>query len=266
MTLNVASFATAVRTQNPLVHNITNYVAAPLQANALSAVGASPIMADAPEESAQMAALSNVLAVNIGTLHKSSIAAMHLAMQSANEKGIPVIFDPVGVGATAFRQETAQDLLNKHSVSVIRANASEIAVLAQAGQGGKGIDAGEVKADLPALARAVAEKYSCVVAMTGATDYITNGKITYLCRNGHPLMAALVGTGCTASSVVAAFVGAHPNTPLEAACAALSYYGLCGQVAAAVSKGPGSLNAAFLDALYTLSAKEIERNSLITTL
>lgn len=250
MLLPVAEIAAAVRRLNPLVHNITNYVAAPFQANALSAVGASPIMADAVEEAADMTRLSNALVINIGTLDRHTIDAMYLSMQAAAEKNIPTIFDPVGIGATPFRQQTALALLAQNPVSVIRANASEIAVLAGAAHASKGIDAGKEAGDILQNARQVAQHYHCTVAMTGATDYITDGTTTYLCHNGHPMMAALVGTGCTSSSIVAAFVAAYPQDSTAASAAALAYYGLCGQTAAISSSGPGNLQVAMLDALY----------------
>lgn len=265
MTVSVSQLATAVRRRNPLVHNITNYVAAPLQANALSAVGASPIMADAPEEAAAMVSLADVLAVNIGTLNSRSLEAMRLAMRAAAEKGIPVVFDPVGVGATPYRKQAAAELLAANPVGIIRANAGEIAVLAEVSHQSKGIDAGTVSADPLAVAGQVARRYRCTVAMTGAADYITDGVRTYVCRNGHPMMAVLVGTGCTASSVVAAFAAVQPDDLPAAAAAALSYYGLCGEVAAAASHGPGGLQAEFLDALYGLPTERIEAGSLLET-
>ncbi|MDO4641873.1 MAG: hydroxyethylthiazole kinase [Neisseria sp.] len=264
MLVSVAEMAIAVRRRNPLIHNITNYVAAPFQANALSAIGASPIMADAIEEAADMTRLADALAVNIGTLNHNTIAAMHLSMQAAFEKDIPIVFDPVGIGATPFRKQTALELLEKHPVSIIRANAGEIAVLAGAAHSSKGIDAGnEVSAALQ-NARQVAKHYRCTVAMTGATDYITDGTQTYLCHNGHPMMAALVGTGCTSSSVVAAFVATHPDKPTVAAAAALAYYGLCGQTAAASAQGPGSLQPAMLDALYNLPQETIKQGAQLS--
>lgn len=254
MPLPVAEFAAAVRRRNPLVHNITNYVAAPLQANALSALGASPIMADEAAEAAEMTTLADALAVNIGTLNRGSIAAMHASMRAAADKGIPVIFDPVGIGATGLRRQTALELLDAYPVGIIRANAGEIAVLAGVAHQSKGIDAGSVPAAAWDAARRVAVRYRCTVAMTGAADYITDGACAYLCRNGHPMMAALVGTGCTSSSVVAAFAAAEPGRLPQAAAAALAFYGLCGETAAAGAQGPGSLQTGLVDSLYGLDA------------
>lgn len=256
MSISVSELADAVRRRNPLVHNITNYVAAPLQANALSALGASPIMADDPAEAADMTALADVLAVNIGTLNQDTVPAMHKSMRAAADKGIPVVFDPVGIGATAFRRETALALLDAYPVGIIRANAGEIAAIAGVEHQSKGIDAGGLVERALETACRVALRYGCTVAMTGAADYITDGTRAYRCGNGHPMMAALVGTGCTASSVTAAFAAVSPDNLVDAAAAALAFYGFCGEKAAAAAKGPGSLGVGLLDALYTVGADE----------
>lgn len=266
MPLSVARLAAEVRNRNPLVHNITNYVAAPLQANALSAIGASPIMADEEAEVAEMVSLSDGLVINLGTLNRRTVTAMHAAMHAARNKGIPIVFDPVGVGATAFRRETAQALLAQHQVSIIRANAGEIAFLAENIHTGKGIDAGAAPEQPLNIARKVARRYGCVVAMTGAADYITDGIRTYVCHNGDPMMSVLVGTGCTATSIVAAFAATHPDNLLVATTAALAYYGLCGETAAKEAHGPGSLAAAMLDALYRLPEEVIEQGSRLSVI
>ncbi|MDO5639705.1 MAG: hydroxyethylthiazole kinase [Neisseria sp.] len=266
MSLSVARLAAEVRSRNPLIHNITNYVAAPLQANALSAIGASPIMADEEAEAAEMASLSDGLVINMGTLSRRTISSMHTAMSAAAEKGIPIVLDPVGVGATALRRQTAHELLAAHRVSIIRANAGEIAFLAEKAHLGKGVDAGIAPEKPLEIARKVARRHQCIVAMTGATDYITDGLRTYVCHNGDAMMSALVGTGCTASSVVAAFAAAQPHNLLAAATAALSYYGLCGEIATARAEGPGSLAAALLDALYRLPEEVIEQGSRLSVI
>lgn len=266
MSFSVARLAAEVRQRNPLIHNITNYVTAPLQANALSAIGASPIMADENDEMADMALLSDGLVINLGTLNRRTIATMHTAMAAACAKGIPVVFDPVGVGATALRRQTAHDLLARHPVSIIRANAGEIAFLAESAHQSKGIDAGSAPDNPLEIARAVARRHRCIVAMTGATDYITDGTRTYVCHNGDTMMPVLVGTGCTATSIVAAFAAAHPHNLLAATAAALCYYGMCGEKAAKAAAGPGSLAAALLDALYSLPEEVIEQNSRLSVI
>ncbi len=266
MSLSIAQMLANVRSRNPLIHNITNYVAAPLQANALSAIGASPIMADEEAEVAEMAALSDGLVINLGTLNRHTTAAMHTAMSAAAAKGIPIIFDPVGVAATAFRRQSARELLAQHPVSIIRANAAEAAFLADDTLQGKGIDAGGAPEKPLDTARRLAQRYRCVVAMTGATDYITDGSRTYVCHNGDAMMSVLVGTGCTASSVVAAFAATHPHNLLGAATAALAYYGLCGETAARAADGPGSMQAALLDALYRLPEEVIEQGGRLSVI
>ncbi len=259
MDLPVARFAAAVRARNPLIHSITNYVVASFQANALSALGASPIMADEPEEAAKLTGLSDGLVVNIGTLNQHSINAMYLSAQAACRKNIPRVLDPVGVGASYLRQHTVHELLQLFRFSAIRGNAGEIAFLAQAGHRSKGIDAGALEADPLQIAQTVARRYQSIVVMTGAEDYITDGHTTYLCRNGHSMMAVLVGTGCIASAVVGAFIAAHNHNMLEAAAAAISFYGLCGETAAASAQGPGSLQTLLLDNLYHLPREAMDQ-------
>ncbi|MDO5639952.1 MAG: hydroxyethylthiazole kinase [Neisseria sp.] len=266
MSLSVARLAAEVRQRNPLVHNITNYVAAPLQANALSAIGASPIMADDAEEVAEMVSLSDGLVINLGTLNRRTIDSMHTAMRTARTKGIPIVFDPVGAGATELRRQTAHELLAQHPVSIIRANAGEIAFLAENAYFGKGVDAGIAPEKPLDIARKVARRHGCIVAMTGETDYITDGIRTYVCHNGDAMMSVLVGTGCTATSVVAAFAATHPHNLLAAATAALCYYGLCGEIAAEEAVGPGSLAAALLDNLYRLPEEVIEQSGRLSVI
>ena len=203
--------------------------------------------------------LSDGLVVNIGTLNQHSINAMYLSAQAACRKNIPRVLDPVGVGASYLRQHTVHELLQLFRFSAIRGNAGEIAFLAQAGHRSKGIDAGALEADPLQIAQTVARRYQSIVVMTGAEDYITDGHTTYLCRNGHSMMAVLVGTGCIASAVVGAFIAAHNHNMLEAAAAAISFYGLCGETAAASAQGPGSLQTLLLDNLYHLPREAMDQ-------
>ena len=227
-----------VKRQAPLVHCITNYVTARDCANLLLACGASPVMADDVEEVAEITAVSSGLYLNLGTLHCSSASAMLAAGTRAGEVGIPVLLDPVGVGASRFRRETAGKLLDAVPVAVIRGNASEIKTLVLGSAGARGVDADitdqvtqENLEATAALAQTLAGKTGAVVALTGAVDVVTDGDKAVFIRNGHPMMCRVTGMGCQLSALTAAFVAANPNKPLEGAVAAVCAMGLCGEMA-----------------------------------
>lgn len=176
-----------MRARNPLVHSITNTVAAHFTANGLLAAGASPIMANEPEEMADMAAICDALLINIGTLEQATIAAMFAAGKAANARGIPVVLDPVGVAATPLRRETVARLLEEIKFAAIRGNAAEIGFIAGEAWQGKGVDAGQGAANAAQIAVAVAQKYQCVVAVSGETDYVSDGQSTFTVNNNTPL-------------------------------------------------------------------------------
>lgn len=244
-----------LRDQRPLVHNITNYVAMDISANALLAAGASPAMVHAEDEVRDFVALSGALAVNIGTLSPPWVRAMHLAVQEAVTRGIPWVLDPVGAGATAYRTNTATALL-AHRPSVLRANASELLALAAGTMGTSGVDASHSSEAAVAPAQQLAARCGTVVAMTGATDFITDGRRTFAVANGHPLMARVTAVGCTATALVAAMCAVEPD-PLLAATAALVYLGVCGEIAATGDPGPGTFRVRLLDTLASLSSDEL---------
>ena len=245
-----------VREVNPLVHNITNVVVTNFTANGLLALGASPVMANAKEEAADMAKIASSLVLNIGTLNSQTVEAMMLAGKAANEHGVPVIFDPVGAGATPYRTETAQKLMNEVNVSVIRGNAAEIANVIGEKWEIKGVDAGEGKGNFIELAITAAEKLHCVVVITGKEDVITDGKTTYVVTNGHPILTKVTGTGCLLTSVIGAFAGVEKDL-LQASVAALTYYGVAAEMAAAKTAplGPGSFQMEFLNQLSMVSSE-----------
>lgn len=191
-----------VRSQAPLIHCITNYVTARDCANLLLACGASPVMADSPEEVEEITAVSSGLYLNLGTLHHSSVSAMRAAGSRAGELGIPILLDPVGVGASRFRRETARALLDALPIGVIRGNASEIKTLVLGSSGVRGVDAddpvrGETPESIAVLARTLAEKTGAVVAVTGAVDVVTDGRKTVQIQNGHPMMCRVTGTAAS---------------------------------------------------------------------
>jgi len=254
----------AVRTQKPLVHNITNYVVMNNTANALLALGASPAMVHALEEVEEFVALSQALVINIGTLSKPWIKAMDKAAVAANTRGIPWVLDPVGAGATELRTDTAADLARLQP-ACIRGNASEIMVLAGAtAEKTKGVDSTRGSNDALAAARQLARETKAVVAVTGAVDYVTDGETVVGVANGHPLMARVTGLGCTATALVGATLAVEKDR-VAAVCAALSFLAIAGEIAAEKSPGPGSLQLHLLDALYQLDGATISRRLKIVS-
>lgn len=249
-----------VREANPLVHNITNTVVTNFTANGLLAMGASPVMAFAAEEVADMAKIAGALVLNIGTLTSSVVEAMMIAGKSANENGIPVILDPVGAGATPYRTETAKKILNEVKVSVLRGNASEIANVAGIQTATKGVDAGQVQGNTIGLAADTANKFNTIVVITGKEDIVSDGKETYIVRNGHPILTKVTGTGCLLTSIIGAFSAVEKNL-INAAVAALTFYGVSAELAASktVEKGPGSFQIELLDKLSQVSESEINQ-------
>ncbi|MDS9471952.1 hydroxyethylthiazole kinase [Sporosarcina pasteurii] len=239
----------ALRQQNPLIHCISNIVVANFQANGLLALGASPIMADAMEEVAEIAAVADATVLNMGTLNPTTLEAMIHAGKSATERNIPVVIDPVGVGATTFRKQSIQQLLQEVDVTLIRCNAGELAAIAGVDWTAKGVDAGVGDADIESIAKAVAKKHNCLLAVSGEIDIVTDGYQTFYIEGGHPLMTKVTGTGCLLSSVVGAFLAAAEENSVEAAATALTFYKKAGEKAAALAVGPGDFAVHFLNAL-----------------
>jgi hydroxyethylthiazole kinase len=251
----------AVRERAPLVHNITNYVVMNNTANALLAVGASPAMVHAREEVADFASISQALVVNIGTLSAEWVEGMRLAVASARRVGVPWVLDPVGAGATRYRTTTAGELA-RQGPAVIRGNASEVLAVAGAAGATRGVDSTRSSEDSLEAARQLATSLGTVVAVTGRTDYITDGSRVLAVDNGHALMARVTGMGCTASALVAAFLAVQPDKVLAAA-HALVVLGLAGELAAERSPGPGSLQLHLLDALYTLDEATVRARARV---
>lgn len=255
-----------VRLHRPLVHNITNFVAMQFSANVLLSAGASPVMAHAAPEVAEIAAQADGLVLNIGTLEPDWVAAMQTAAEAAHAHGRPVVLDPVGVGATAYRTDTAHHLLDSARPTVVRGNTSEIGVLVGTGGDVRGVDAagGELRVDaLVAWART----RQCLVVATGATDIATDGQRVVRVFNGHERLQQVTATGCSLSALVGAFVAVAVKTggqPLEAVAAALAYFGAAGERAAAHSHGPGSFAVALLDELNAYEPAALSRDARVT--
>ena len=260
-----------LRRSAPLVHCITNYVTANDCANLLLACGASPILADDPAEAAEIAAQCGALTLNLGTLSRQKLPAFFAAGQAAAARGRPVVLDPVGAGASALRTSTARQLLGAVRCTAVRANASELRALAGQEAPAHGVDAAPADAvtgeTLPArlaLAAAFARQHRTIAAMTGALDLVTDGHRTYCIRNGHPLLCRVTGTGCMLTALVAAFLAANPDRPLEAAAAAVVCMGLAGEQAAQRMHGPdgtGSFRVYLIDAVSTLTPEQLAKGA-----
>lgn len=255
----IARLLRTVRGKKPLVHSITNYVTVNDCANALLAVGASPVMADDPDEAADIAALADAVVLNIGTLNQRTIPAMFTAGKKAAALGKPVILDPVGAGASRLRTETAANLTREIPFAVIRGNLSEIRALLAGSGLTRGVDADENElrgSSVEAIAASAAElarRTGATVAVTGPTDVLTDGTRGFAVRNGHPLLSRITGSGCMLSAITGAFCGAAPEQILEAAAAALCLMGFAGEQAAARTEaeraGTGTFRTLLIDRL-----------------
>jgi hydroxyethylthiazole kinase len=248
----------AVRERAPLVHNVTNLVVMQQTANALLAVGASPIMAHAETELDELLALAGALVLNIGTLDAPWIGAMERALGVARGRALPVVLDPVGAGASRLRTETALRLLGRGGVTILRANASEILALAGAAGATRGVDSTHSSSSAREAAHGLAVRYGCVVVVSGVVDYCLDRTREVRVNNGVAMMARITGMGCTASALCGAFNAVQPDA-LRAAVDAMAVMGVAGELAYAVAQGPGTMAASFFDALHRLDGAELER-------
>jgi hydroxyethylthiazole kinase len=253
-----------VRQQKPVVHHLTNWVTIYDCAQVVKILGASPVMAHAREEAAEMTQIASALVLNIGTLTVDFVEAMKLAAQSANKKGIPVVLDVCGAGATAMRDRKCLELLNEVRINVIKGNASEVARVSGENIKTRGVDATEVSGDLVLLAEKLADQRKTAVVITGKVDITTDGKQTHLVKNGHPMMTCVVGTGCMATSVIGAFAAVESDLSLAAACA-LACYEIAAEVAAEKASGPASFKERLFDCLYNLDRDTVDRMQRIET-
>ncbi len=253
----------AIRDLSPLVHNITNFVVMNNTANALLALGASPVMAHAVPEAADMAGISGALVINIGTLSDNWIDGMFTAAEAAGKKGIPVVLDPVGAGATSYRTSTAKKLMQQCRPHIIRGNGSEIMALGSDIFSTRGVDSASTAEPALHAAGLLNSRYGSVVCISGETDYIIQAENTIQIRNGHAMMPKVTGLGCTASALCGAFAAINKNAATAAA-HAMAVMGIAGEMAGRHATGPGSFQMHFLDALYRISEKDIRelfRNS-----
>ena len=258
MTVSPGGTLRMLRERKPLVHQITNYVVMNETANATLALGALPVMAHAREEVEEMVRLAGALVLNIGTLSPHWIEAMLLAGKAASARGIPVVLDPVGAGATRFRTETAKRILDEVDVTVLRGNAGEVATLVGVAAEVRGVESIGTAGEAGELARAAAGNLGLVASVTGAIDHVSDGARVLAVANGHPLLGAITGTGCMSSALTGCFLAVKPAQPLEAAAEALGAFGVAGEDAAGGARGPGSFHVALYDALWNLDPATLD--------
>ena len=254
----VAADLSAVRARAPLVHNITNLVVMNITANMLLAVGASPVMAHAPEEVEEMVGLANALVLNIGTLDAGWVDSMILAAKAARMRPIPIVLDPVGGGATCYRTRTTQRLMAAAAPTLIRGNASEILALDGASGTTRGVDSTADSDAAWGAAGRLAHRIQGGVCVSGSVDLIRSSQIDggFRVLNGDPMMTRVTGLGCSATAIIGAFAAINPD-PALAALHGMTVFGIAGELARQQAKGPGSFAVALIDALANLDTSTI---------
>ena len=253
-----------LRERKPLIHQITNYVVMNETANATLAIGGLPVMAHAVEEVEEMVSAAGALVLNIGTLSAPWIEAMLLAGKAANAAKAPVVLDPVGVGATTFRTETAKRILDEVDVAIVRGNAAEVAALAGLEAEIRGVEAIGATSSAAEIARTAAGRLAVVAAVTGPVDYVSNVEQTTAIANGDPMLAAITGSGCISTALTGCFAAVRPDAPVEAAASALAALGVAAEDAARDASGPGTFHARLYDILYALSSESLDERANIS--
>ena len=247
----------SVRSKKPLVHSITNYVVMNNSANALLAIGASPVMAHWADEMKSMIGIASSLVINIGTLDDELITSAKIAGEEASRLGKPIILDPVGVGATIQRTKAAWDIINHCKPTIIRGNASEIMALVDVSVLSKGVDSSASSNDALEAAMSLARATESIIVISGEIDYITNGTDTFTVNGGASIMESVTGMGCTATAIIGAFSAIEPDAML-ASTAAMAVMSLAGERAATKARGSGSMQICFIDELYNLTPENID--------
>lgn len=261
----ISANLTSIKEKSPLIHHITNYVTVNDCANIVLAIGGSPVMADDLEEVAEMVGFASALVLNIGTLNSRTIESMLVAGRRAKELGVPVILDPVGVGATKLRTDTAEKLIKELKPEVIRGNMSEIKVLAGQNVAIKGVDSLADEQGGSIIARTFAFELNCVIAITGKTDVVSDGRQVCLLDNGHRILADVTGTGCMTSSLVATFCGVTKDY-FTASVAGIISMGLAGEMSQASlrhGEGIGTFRSRLFDSIYNLSPETLAKEGKI---
>ena len=264
MTVSPGTTLRELRERKPLVHQITNYVVMNETANATLALGALPVMAHAPQEVEEMVGLASALVLNIGTLSEHWIEAMLFAGRAASAREIPVVLDPVGAGATAYRTDTARRILDEVRVTVLRGNPGEVATLVGADAEVRGVESIATGLEQRELAVEAGRQLGLVASVTGPVDHVSDGERTLAVANGHPLLAAVTGTGCMSSALTGCFLAVKPDEPLEAAAEALAAFGVAAEDAAEGAAGPGTFHAQLYDALAALDPDTLDGRARIS--
>ena len=264
--ISPGSTLSAMRAAIPLVHQITNYVVMNETANATLALGALPVMAHAGEEVEEMTRIASSLVQNIGTLSEHWVEAMLLAGGAANARGIPVVLDPVGAGATAYRTATAHRILGLVDVTVVRGNAGEIATLVGAQAEVRGVESISTGLEPAELAREAARRLGVIASVTGPVDHVSDGERVLAVSNGHELLSTVTGTGCMSTAITGCFLAVKSDEPLEAASEALAAFGVAAEDAAAGASGPGTFHARLYDALYALDPETLDGRARVEEL
>ncbi len=257
MEFRPSEFMADVRRMRPLVHHITNYVTVNDCANMCICAGGAPVMTDDEMDVEDMASISGSLVLNIGTLSQRTVRSMISSGRTANSKGIPIILDPVGAGATPFRTRTAGYIIDELHPAVIKGNAGEMGVLSGIGGDVKGVDSHGASGDMREIVRSIAERNGCIAVATGEKDYVSDGKDVMEMSNGDALMDSVSGTGCMLSSVVGCYI-ATCGPSIWSVAAAIASFNVAAEDAAKASGGPGTFKPAFLDAMYNLDGESLD--------
>ncbi|CAG7945678.1 unnamed protein product [Penicillium salamii] len=243
---------------HPLVHNMINFVVSNFVANVALSIGASPIMSPYGDEATDLCKFDGALLINMGTLTSESVSNYLKAIKAYNERGNPVIYDPVGAAATQIRRSAVTQLMAGGYFDLIKGNEGEIR---QAWGSGavqqRGVDSGPSTLDgnqKATLARDLARRERNVVLMTGATDYLSDGERVIAVENGHPFLGQVTGTGCAIGTISGCFLTAHRSDRLLAVLSGILMYEIAAENAASKEyvRGPGSFVPAFLDELYAI--------------
>jgi hydroxyethylthiazole kinase len=261
--MNPGKSLAAMRERKPLVHQITNYVVMNETANATLALGALPVMAHAPEEMEEMVGIAGALVLNIGTLSRVWVEAMLTAGWAANARGVPVVLDPVGAGATTYRTDTAKRILDEVDVAVLRGNAGEVATLVGVAAEVRGVESVDSGAEAAEIAREAARSLGVIASVTGAVDHVSDGERVAAVANGNPMLATITGTGCMSSAVTGCFLAVAEST-FDGAVEALVAFGVAGEDAARDAKGPGSFHVNLYDALAALDPGTLDGRARVT--
>ncbi|WP_339051381.1 hydroxyethylthiazole kinase [Rickettsiella endosymbiont of Xylota segnis] len=245
-----------IRQIHPLIHNITNLVVMPTTANFLLALGAAPIMAHAQEELVEIIQLAQALVINIGTPDETWLTAIKQAQHAALKRNIPIVFDPVGAGASRYRTQASLTIIQR-GIDVIRGNASEIMALLDTSITTKGVDSTQISSHALASAQTLAEQHRCIVVVSGQIDFIVSATQTITLNYGTPLLTKVVGMGCSLTAMIASFLAINPER-FNACVHAMAWMGLVSEYAEKKSTGPGSFYSQLLDSLYSVQKNDLQ--------